>query len=363
MEKILDFFIHENQKTSSDRLFRARVLISIIQIYIAILLVGAVLFRIFTPLQVEYQTITYIILSSPALLFIGILFHYKSKGHHGFSANASVTAAYLLVFLGVFISGGPFLSPANYVLPIPPLLAFCIIGRKPGFYWAGIVLATQIFFITIAFNHYPFPFMVDEGNVEINESIDWVIAYIAILSIAVIYETMNMRLKNERDTERARYQFMATHDALTGLPNRVLFLDRLNNTMLRSQRSKQGFSLLYIDLDGFKPINDNFGHNAGDEVLVTISRHIEQSLREADVVARLGGDEFAIILEGCSDHETINAMTNKIADSISKPITIGEETLSLGASIGTSIYPQDGTEADKLIQAADNNMYHLKRSK
>lgn len=360
VEQVLDFFIPDSQKQTSDSLLRARLLISIIQVYITILVLGLILFRLFTPLAAQYQTITSMILGFPAVLFVGILFGYRHNGNHVLWANVAVAVTYLLVFTGVSISGGPLISPATYVIPIPPLLAFCIIGRGPGFFWMSIVLATQLGLFSIAYRGYEFPFLVDASNAEINEGIDWVIAYIAIMAIAVVYETMNMRLKHERDAEHARYEFMATHDPLTDLPNRVLFHDQLNRSVLRGQRDDSHFSLLYIDLNGFKPINDQYGHEAGDKVLICVSRNIESSLREVDMVARLGGDEFAIILEGCGDSPTIDRMVRKVAGSIATPVVIGNQSVSVKASIGTATYPQDGLDGDSLVHAADQHMYTVK---
>ena len=156
-------------------------------------------------------------------------------------------------------------------------------------------------------------------------------------------------LKCAEETSR----YMASHDALTGLPNRVLFRDRLEQAMAHAQREQTWVGLLYLDLNDFKPVNDNMGHAAGDLLLKAVAERLRQTLRTVDTVARMGGDEFTVILGGLTDQEAATVMVRKIADALAKPFTIDGEDLRIGASIGMAVYPTDETTIDKLLARAD----------
>ncbi len=156
-------------------------------------------------------------------------------------------------------------------------------------------------------------------------------------------------------------EFQAMHDSLTGLPNRALLQDRLEQAIHQAARNGTKMSLLLLDLDRFKDINDTLGHPVGDVVLRKISRRLEECLRSTDTVARLGGDEFAIITNE-SDSKKIELFIERIVQKIEKVITIDEQRLHVGLSIGVASYPKDGLDADTLIQHADIAMYSAKRN-
>ena len=161
-----------------------------------------------------------------------------------------------------------------------------------------------------------------------------------------------------RDAERFRHD--ALHDSLTDLPNRVLFADRLAHALDLARRRGERCALLQIDLDGFKPVNDTYGHRAGDRALQEIARRLRAALRESDTAARIGGDEFAVVLPAAS-RQSATAVARKLAAAIANPIAIGNGELRLGASIGVAIYPDNGLAPAALTEAADAAMYTAKR--
>ncbi|WP_367026101.1 diguanylate cyclase [Methylococcus sp. ANG] len=163
--------------------------------------------------------------------------------------------------------------------------------------------------------------------------------------------------------ERIRIQHLALHDSLTDLPNRRLLDDRLERTIAQARRHRDGFSLLYIDLDDFKPINARFGHRAGDQVLVEIARRLRGALRSNDTVARVGGDEFMLILPGARGHHGAMTVAEKLAGIISQSIGYKGQRLHVSASIGVSTYPENGVTADALIAHADGSMYRFKQNR
>ena len=155
---------------------------------------------------------------------------------------------------------------------------------------------------------------------------------------------------------------MAHSDQLTGLPNRALLFDRLEQVMIQARRRGTRFALLFADLDGFKAVNDSYGHQAGDELLQVAARRLAFCVRESDTVARMGGDEFIIILNDLSHREEPGIVARKLLEAISAPFDLGEITCRLGISIGISIFPDDAEEAQKLISCADFAMYEVKQS-
>lgn len=154
----------------------------------------------------------------------------------------------------------------------------------------------------------------------------------------------------------------AHHDHLTGLPNRRHFLDRLDQEVKHAKRSNQPLFLLYVDLDGFKEVNDSFGHEAGDAVLREAAKRLLACVREEDTVARLGGDEFTVIIAGAKQRDDVELVAQHFRDALSSPFRIAERTAHLSASIGISSYPYDATSADALLDAADRAMYEAKKA-
>jgi diguanylate cyclase (GGDEF)-like protein len=150
-------------------------------------------------------------------------------------------------------------------------------------------------------------------------------------------------------------------DPLTQLPNRALLIDRCAHAMASARRRGSRLALLFLDLDQFKPINDSLGHALGDEVLKTVAQRLSAAVREADTVSRYGGDEFMILLSDVSQPSDAELIAGKLIAAIAEPCRVGGHVLQLSASIGISLYPDDGDDIDLLIRKADNAMYRAKR--
>jgi diguanylate cyclase (GGDEF)-like protein/PAS domain S-box-containing protein len=153
---------------------------------------------------------------------------------------------------------------------------------------------------------------------------------------------------------------LALHDHLTGLPNRTLFADRLDRAIGRAKRAGETFAVLYIDLDGFKEVNDGLGHQAGDQVLQMAAERLLRCVRSSDTVSRQGGDEFLALLINCGDADAGIVCAQKIVDTLSTPYAIDGQELGLSATVGIAVYPTDATEARSLVRAADTAMYRAK---
>ena len=166
----------------------------------------------------------------------------------------------------------------------------------------------------------------------------------------------------ERKKMELELETFANYDKLTGLPNRRLFFERLDRMVLECERDHHQFVLLYLDLDGFKDINDTYGHAIGDDVLVTVGNRLLQCIRKSDTVARMGGDEFTIIIRNSENKKNITEIVKKIHHTIQEIITIGDIECQVNASIGAAIYPINGKDGETLLRNADSTMYDVKRN-
>lgn len=181
--------------------------------------------------------------------------------------------------------------------------------------------------------------------------------------LAKSFQSMAARLSARVDELKSNQQFLgnlAYHDHLTGLPNRLLFLDRLQQTIIKAQRNRTRFAVIFIDLDKFKQINDTHGHAVGDTVLKIAALRMQECIRNADTLARLAGDEFTILLEDINSTSDAARIAQKIIDYFEQPLIVDGHELTMTCSLGIGIYPQDGANVDALLISADAAMYRAK---
>ena len=166
----------------------------------------------------------------------------------------------------------------------------------------------------------------------------------------------------ERKLAEEKISHLAHYDYLTDLPNRALFLDRLENSVLRAKRNNYRVAVLFLDLDGFKKVNDTLGHDVGDLLLRGVSRRLKETIRASDTVARVGGDEFTFVLNEIGSDENAASLAKKIIAALSDPFELKGQRCQVGGSIGISIYPEGSRDTDALIKQADDAMYLAKQS-
>lgn len=185
-----------------------------------------------------------------------------------------------------------------------------------------------------------------------------VLGLIVLVTTLIIKAFRNTELRLEKAYHDLEYH--ANHDPLTGLANRRLFSELLIQLINSVKREQTRCAMLYLDLDDFKNVNDTHGHQAGDELLVTVAQRLKSCVRESDVIARIGGDEFIVLLMNASSHEDIKAMANKLIASLTHPIKLANHDIQIGASIGITIIPEDGTNPDELLKKSDLALYQGK---
>jgi diguanylate cyclase (GGDEF)-like protein/PAS domain S-box-containing protein len=194
--------------------------------------------------------------------------------------------------------------------------------------------------------------------------------YAARISVAVVKDESGVVQQfvamvadiTQRKLDEEKITYQANYDQLTNLPNRTLFMDRLTQLVLEGKRAKTSVGLMFVDLDGFKAINDTLGHDAGDQLLIEASRRLEKCVREADTVARLGGDEFTVIMPLIDNFEAAAIVAGRIITSLGEPFNLDGREGRISASIGISILPSQASTASELLHNADVAMYQAKRS-
>ena len=211
-------------------------------------------------------------------------------------------------------------------------------------------------------------FLYDPNPPQLVERLRTIITFIslgcaAILVVVLILLSSQRRLQREiarRIVAEEEVRALAFHDSLTGLPNRNSFIPYATQKLLTAKRNEERLALCYLDLNKFKEINDSYGHQAGDAILVHAAQAISANIREADMAARMGGDEFVVLLDGVHDADDIYRLTEQISRAIAQPMQWQGRELSVSCSLGVAIYPQAGEHLDELMSKADSAMFYKK---
>ena len=219
-----------------------------------------------------------------------------------------------------------------------------------------------------ALSHIPVIFLTATSDHNA-ESTGLVLGAVDYISKPIKLEIAKLRIGNalEREVLRQRLERIAHYDTLTKLPNRALLADRLTQALMQTERRGQHLSVAFLDLDGFKAVNDTHGHEAGDFLLVTVAERMREALRDGDTLARLGGDEFVAVLLDLADIASSAPILNRLLQAAARPVQYGQITLQVSASLGVTFYPQaqgqaEELEADQLMRQADQAMYQAKQS-
>ena len=186
------------------------------------------------------------------------------------------------------------------------------------------------------------------------------LVYLVLQLVLVRYRRLLRTEEAARLAQEERIRHQAYHDALTGLPNRTRFAEQLEEALRRSKRAGAPLALLFLDLDLFKRVNDSLGHDAGDALLRLAAERIRRAVREADMLFRMAGDEFTVLLEEVRGPEEAAMVAARVLDGVSESLALGEHKLTVTASIGIALYPDDETVGDRLLKAADAAMYRAK---
>ena len=275
------------------------------------------------------------------------------KRINDFSISGSIFLALVFGHNSIAIMHNHLANVGIYWTVLFPILAFMLKGRSSGILWSALMASFLSLYILLTY----------QGILSSPHSLDSLLSLLVNFVIVAIFTSLYCHLNTQHqfpDPEREHLHYMATRDDLTGLLNRSAFLKFLDEILSSSSPSTSKFALLFLDLDGFKQINDRYGHNIGDKVLHQVGQRLQRSMRSSDLICRYGGDEFLIMLQGISP-TNVTSFINKINNQFQIPFVIENEEIPLGVSVGVSFCPHEHKSVTELIEQADKEMYSSKR--
>jgi len=319
----------------------------------AITLIGTfnVIASIFIELSTDKQMIAGFMASMALCAVINVLWLRKTR-----DAGQAATLLLLitLTMLTVMLIDGMYQNTAPIWLTTFPAIAFFFKGKHQGMRWFSTQLGLMFGIMLLqAFDLLHTPYSLPA----------LILIFTGVVTVGmIIYVYETLRAKAEASLKQAREELLhlAHNDMLTGLPNRTAFYNQLPLLLDQAKQQGQRLAVLFIDLDNFKPINDTYGHEAGDQLLQQAARRLQQQLRGSDFIARFGGDEFVAILPGIREQHEIGAIAEKLIAALSLPFGIDGHQCCIGVSIGIGLYPDCAANVDALVQLADHAMYTAK---
>ncbi len=354
--KLIGFFLNEELPAKSLEGFRARFTIgTVLLLFVLTLSLYAIwLLSIDKPTLYEHGT-----LSVSLAIELGILIIAALTKNVVLASNLFHILFGLLLAFVVLVTGGIH-SPAITVTLIIPVTATAMRGWKNAVGWFILLTfyVSALFYLDL--KDVNLPIMFDNEHFELLKISFWFIGASLVFVAFAIYEAHSDNLHRILHSEKEEYAYLSKHDALTGLSNRQCFDDMITQAIERGKRLEEYFALIYFDLDGFKPINDQHGHQIGDSVLRNVANRTKASIRQSDYVARLGGDEFALILHGISCPDKALSIAEKVVRDIQEPMYIQKLVFEVSVSAGIVIFPEDADNANDLIKFADKAMYRVK---
>lgn len=346
-----------------DTYLRARILLNLTYLF-----AGICSFLLFIVLiaPFEFETKRFVILFFliQAISFLALSYFLSVKRYYNFVTHAVIFILMLMELLAMALSGGPAESPVLYLTYALPIMAFYFSNIRLGFSWAALTLTLVLALFVMDMQTGIFDRHVNEVMAQLVDKTAYIVGFLAIFLLIMMYENTFLSLQKQKSKGQKKYIHLATHDQLTEVSNRAHFLQVLEHSVHGGNRRGNGklFALFYIDLDGFKAVNDTYGHHVGDIVLVELAKRIKNNIRVDDVLARHGGDEFVILFRHVTDNQAIKNLAQNISHEIRKEIEADGNVVSVGASIGISIYPKHSDDAEALEKLADKAMYEAKKA-
>lgn len=360
---VFDAFIPANYKSDFETLQKSRILVAIILICSFIFLTALAWVNFAPDVLADGQLFGNIICSAAIIGYAICLIFFHYGGSLANTAHIAITVSYASIIAGIAVSGGPLFAPATVMILLPIIMAFILIDKQAGLVWTLIIMILHIAMVLMHTVGFHYPQLLPDNMLPVQHLAHWFMAYTAIIALMYFSDAINDKLQQALDAKQRHFEHLASHDTLTELANRYQFDSCLNLAIQRSRQTQKPFALLAIDLDNFKPINDEFGHDAGDTALVEIAQRLKSSVRAHDTVARLGGDEFAIILEGLSSISDVERVAEQLVERLKLPVKQLPEQPILGGSIGIALYPMHSKDKEALLKLADTAMYQAKQSK
>jgi diguanylate cyclase (GGDEF)-like protein len=362
--RLVEWFVPPVLRLDSDTLHRSRILVMALLLMLSVVAASTAVVALAalpTPSKIANMLI-----SGPTVLIIAfLLWRLRNRATYRFCANATVLVLFVANVAGICVSGGLSYSPAGALLAVPPLLAFFFGGVRRGTVVAVAAVAAIAILFSVELAGLQLYNSGDVSHAPFNQLLVNGMGLIVLCGMGLIYEFTTAALMRQRDLEHEKVNRLACTDALTGLANRLDFDAELTVRIARynARSTRSSFALCMLDLDGFKPINDEFGHDIGDVVLQTVSERLLGCLREADYVGRQGGDEFMLIFDAVSTATQVEVFAKRLTQVLEPPIETAAGSMRITASLGFALFPGSATDAESLKRAADRAMYTAKRSR
>ncbi|MDG2045580.1 MAG: diguanylate cyclase [Halioglobus sp.] len=341
--------------------YRQRILVMISCFW----LLSAVFFSVMTPLLIKLDFRGHVV--AQALFFSTIFGVVISMLVLRFSGNRMKALNVMLLiytsafFIACLIFGGS-QSPTYPLLIMAPAIAAIAGSIVLSAGWGLLVVAIWVGLFIAESNGAPYTHIIAPDSRGIATLLACSALAIAVVSVIIIYAEMNKALRLSLQSTNLALEHLSSHDQLTQLPNRRVYNERIENALQRAAERDGMVSLLFIDLNGFKKVNDTYGHGAGDKLLIATAQRIRNSLRETDLVARLGGDEFVVVVEGATSVDEITRLAHKLSQAIEKKLCVRQQPLTFSAGIGVATFPLDGRQKQELEEKADRAMYLAKNT-
>lgn len=360
----VDRIIGERFNDNPNIQFRVRVLISS-WIFFIVNLVFFGLLTLALPMKPEARLSGFLLSTILAFLLVLMLFTFKRSGNYRLYGNLSVGLAYIAIAISVFLAESPITSPSIGLFYILPMLAVFFLGRVTGLLWLLATIVILGVFFTLEMTGFQFFSVYDKAFLLETRLSSIALGLAGVLGLVITYENYNKKLRLDRDLEYQRLVFLAQHDELTRLSNRASFEEKIEHSIeqLGLDQKNEKLALIYLDLDGFKPINDDYGHKAGDIMLRITADRLQYLLQGKGYAARHGGDEFLLLLEHVQKTEDVIMFVENLLKDIARPVRYENMDLKVTASIGVAFFPKDAQDIVSLMKHADAAMYQAKAHK
>jgi len=360
---LTDYFLHSSFLNNADAIHHARILIAMLYGFICISAIPLLLLLV-TATAPDSRLIGIPANATLIAIFTWLLFRLKNSGAYDFCCNAVIVVLLLFIASGTLISGGINSSPFAQLLVVPPLMAFFFGSVRGGITTTVATTAATILIVTLENSGIALPKLLNPEHVPMAQSLTLLVEFFLVTTLAHIYEHTSASLRIERDIDYQNIVRLSQTDQLTGLANRRAFDDAISQRIAHysAKQPVRSFALCYLDLDGFKPINDRHGHDTGDQVLRAVSIRLRSALRGTDLIGRHGGDEFMLLLDEIGSATAAEAMAKRFIQLIGEPIETSAGLVMIRGSFGFAIFPTHATDTELLKKSADTAMYEAKRN-
>lgn len=309
-----------------------------------------------------------IVLGLWVVQFLGcsiVIYLLQVKGIFIWAVRAMLLTIFVITFSGIWITGGPVISTVTEYTLLLPIIAFYLLGIARGMIWTVAISIGLLVSFFMAAKGYDFINIFSPGLDKYFSNFIFLLGFIAIFLVILVYENTFLSLQAQHENSNKKMSYLASHDQLTGIANRTHFYQVLDHSIVKHANSAGAsqLALLYMDLVGFKEINDVYGHHTGDIVLQKVAKNLEDGVRGTDFVARHGGDEFIILLKNVKDQQAIVGIANKISEIVQSPIDVVGTQVQVFPSMGIALFPKHAQDAQTLEHYADAAMYEAKSRK